>query len=868
VRCASNETTEKQTAQKMPAPIIKSPSNNNNHNKKKNENQYQQHQHGGGGGGGSLSAPVTPVGITIARKRKQNNQSGSKSLKKEEEQRPKTTTKSSDTSGDTKRKAFRSESSSKSDAASSATKSNKASSSSSSYQKPVSSWSIFWEGSAVYFTCLIVPTVIAYILRHHEYRKQQLHPQTSSLTLWSSTLDLACSLALEYIWTERVREAAAHYLCPLENGPFVYYLGADYMPNWSWCPKPPPDDESSNNNVVLLSPDASWTDLRLVAALSLTLALIRIAIVRLVLGGGDENIFTDSTRMRALIKCKSSHLLSSNYELTPCGTPVLLRKVLDSSILGNGNFPMSLKNNNVVGSSPASSSPGVKNISSLQLPFSFSQEASLKDKSGFVPSTISLRKKNHGGENETDDDDGDLDDDDSVNIGLFLDTSEHSSLSRDASVSAPLISPRRRQLSNKDLLPSIPPTPPLSPASNTRAANATATQSRSQSAAVLQEEDGPDSPLEYLTNSLLRRCHSTGSGTGGGGIQGLDTRSPPPRRRQLSPQRAATAAVSPMAYSPAIRSAIPARRPKHLYAAPRLATAVFRLAYTTVAAILAWHSFHTANFWPWYVGGAWNSTAVRGSRSSGTAHCWDLNGGAVSVGILDSDFDLRNTVLRRYFLLQASYHFHSTAFHVGSCILLMIQNYRSKDAANPQSPANASWSSSSIWRVSTTSYLRSLLHHALALLTIATAYIFSSLRRLVAIGMFAFDVSSWFLHLLQICINAKSYKDDDDDDYDNHNNGRFSLRHLLTASRIQIFHRFLVLPAFVLCRFGVWGALWYSALTESRAWLQQLEKTLFPNAALLLQSLWNACMVGLFVANIIHLYRLLYHPHLKRIHGN
>ena len=203
------------------------------------------------------------------------------------------------------------------------------------------------------------------------------------------------------------------------------------------------------------------------------------------------------------------------------------------------------------------------------------------------------------------------------------------------------------------------------------------------------------------------------------------------------------------------------RRPKHLFAAPRLATAVFRLAYTTVAAILAWRSFHTASFWPWYVGGTWNSSnnnntsrgggSGRNSSRSGTAHCWDLNGGAVSVGILDSDFDLRNTVLRRYFLLQASYHFHSTAFHIGSCILLMIQNYRSKDAANPQSPANSSSSSSSsIWRVSTTSYLRSLLHHALALLTIATAYIFSSLRRLVAIGMFAFDVSSWFLHLLQI----------------------------------------------------------------------------------------------------------------------
>jgi hypothetical protein len=825
-----------------------------NKNENTNRRKMSPHRHGESSSS-PLPAPVTPVGITIARKRK-----NSKSLKKEE-QKPKAITSTSDNNNKgsastttRQRKAFRNELSSESDSPSTLSKSK------SSYQKPVSSWSIFWEGSALYATCLIVPTVIACILRHHEYLISISSSSTSagqqqpSITLLDTTLDLAYTLAVEYIWTEPVRATAAYYLCPAENGPLVPYLGADYMPTWSWCPKPPELDDANGRNVLLLvSPDAAWTDLRLVAVLSLTMALIRIAIVRAVLGSSN---FKDSTRMRALIKCKSSHLLSSNYELTPCGTPVLIRKVFEPTT----TTTISTASN--MDTAVSSSSPSLcRNLSSLQLPF----PPSLKHQGGFLP-----------GDDQRGNDDGrDADDadDDSVNVGLFLDTSEQS-LSR---FRVPALS--RRVLSNKDMLPSIPPTPPLSPANNT-AANADAatttsfTDSATQSQPVLQPPplESPDSPLDYLTNSLLRRCNSTGSGTGG--IQGLlETSS---HRRLFPSTTATTTPVSPMVSS-SNRAMSTRSRPRHLYAAPRLATAVFRLAYSTAAAVLAWHSFHTASFWPWYVGGAWNnnnnnsSSNGRGIRSS-TAHCWDLNGN-VGLGILDSDFDLRNTVLRRYFLLQASYHFHSTAFHVGSCILLMIQNYRSnKDAANPQSPANTSSSSStSIWRVSTTSYLRSLLHHALALLTIATAYIFSSLRRLVAIGMFAFDVSSWFLHVLQICINAKNYKDDDDDDDDDNDNkkdGRFSLRHLLTATNIQFFHRFLVLPSFVICRFGVWGALWYSALTESRAWLQQLEKTLFPNAALLLQSVWNACMAGLFAANIIHLYRLLYHPHLKRILRN
>jgi len=63
-----------------------------------------------------------------------------------------------------------------------------------------------------------------------------------------------------------------------------------------------------------------------------------------------------------------------------------------------------------------------------------------------------------------------------------------------------------------------------------------------------------------------------------------------------------------------------------LYAAPRYATAIFRLLYTTATVAIALIYFRAADFWPWYVLGHGH-----------TAKCWDLSGG-MSVG-MDSDFD-------------------------------------------------------------------------------------------------------------------------------------------------------------------------------------------------------------------------------------
>lgn len=133
-----------------------------------------------------------------------------------------------------------------------------------------------------------------------------------------------------------------------------------------------------------------------------------------------------------------------------------------------------------------------------------------------------------------------------------------------------------------------------------------------------------------------------------------------------------------------------------VHAAPRYATAIFRLLYSAVAVGLAWIYFSQADFWPWYVGGHGH-----------TQRCWDLSGGLANV--VDADFDDRNRVLKSYFLWQASYHWHSGAFHLLSML----------------------WVGPPLEQ---TAYYRRLFQHLVSLAMIVVAYVFSSLRRLLAIG--------------------------------------------------------------------------------------------------------------------------------------
>ena len=261
-----------------------------------------------------------------------------------------------------------------------------------------------------------------------------------------------------------------------------------------------------------------------------------------------------------------------------------------------------------------------------------------------------------------------------------------------------------------------------------------------------------------------------------------------------------------------------------LYAGPRYATALFRLLYSTATVLIALVYFRDADFWPWYVFG-----------HGKTSNCWDLSGG-LTVG-MDSDFDHRNSVLKRYFLWQASYHWHSFAFHVLSVLLLLFH------------PTNHAPRRFLSVQKNMSSYLKRLGQHGLALALIAVAYVFSSLRRLGAIGFFAFDISSWFLHLLQICINAPKES---------------RLRKHGFVARVW----YMVLTSFVLTRLVIFPALWYSAIFESKFWLRQLEMTLWRGSAAQLRGLFHVLMFILEAMSVYYFRRLLRHPHIQRILGD
>lgn len=264
-----------------------------------------------------------------------------------------------------------------------------------------------------------------------------------------------------------------------------------------------------------------------------------------------------------------------------------------------------------------------------------------------------------------------------------------------------------------------------------------------------------------------------------------------------------------------------------LYAGPRYATAVFRLLYSTAAIALALFYFADADFWPWYVGG-------KGS----TKNCWDLSGG-LTVSGLDADFDHHNMVLKRYFLWQASYHWHSGAFHLLSMVLILMYRHQDIDDYTPRFM---------MMRANSASYFRRLFQHALALGSIAVAYVFSSLRRLAAIGLFAFDVSSWLMHFLQVCINAPPES---------------RLSHIPT----HYLHKYVAVPAFCYCRLFIWSTLAWSALNESNKWLQQLERTLWPGAAQHFKKAIFLWVVLLLSTTMVYGHRLLFHKHIQRHHA-
>ena len=259
-------------------------------------------------------------------------------------------------------------------------------------------------------------------------------------------------------------------------------------------------------------------------------------------------------------------------------------------------------------------------------------------------------------------------------------------------------------------------------------------------------------------------------------------------------------------------------RKVRLHAAPRYATAVFRTLYCTLTITMAFLWFRKSTFWPPLLGG-------HGS----TKHCWSLKGG---VALDESfDFDDLDTKLKLYFLVQASYHIQSGAFHIIATSYLWYHHTNT-------TPTTTN-------RISYTSYGRSLLQHGVALCFILGAHLFSATRRLGAVGAFCLDVSSVVLHILQVCINHPTP---------------------FSPMILQQMHRWIVIPVFLGMRFYMWPCcVWYSAAFESKDWLEQMESTMIPGMAKAMYGLFHVLTIVLLSLNLILMKRLLYHPHLQRL---
>jgi len=260
-----------------------------------------------------------------------------------------------------------------------------------------------------------------------------------------------------------------------------------------------------------------------------------------------------------------------------------------------------------------------------------------------------------------------------------------------------------------------------------------------------------------------------------------------------------------------------------LLSAPRYATAIFRLLFCSCSCTYAYYHFRNTSFWPIWVGG---------NRTGSTRQCWDLNGSVTLNGSLDSDFDDANASLRYFFLAQASFQIHSLGFHVLS--MIMVALYGDGDGVSA--------------RASMLGYWRAFSEHVLYFLLTMASFMFSGLRRLGAIAIFALEASSVGLQILQVCINAPD--------------GSLLQNPLL----ISTLHRFVVVPIFVYCRFFILPFIvQYSAIFESLGWIHQIEKVLSPGFGLLIYAVFNFMILAAFALNFIYLRRLLFHPYVENI---
>mmetsp|Transcript_36220 Transcript_36220/g.87688 ORF Transcript_36220/g.87688 Transcript_36220/m.87688 type:complete len:616 (-) Transcript_36220:119-1966(-) len=480
-------------------------------------------------------------------------------------------------------------------------------------------------------------------------------------------------------------------------------------------------DASSASLTAAIAPDAGISDVAIVVFLSISLAIVRLGLVHILVPGYDQ-----PKRMRAFVRCKSIHLLSSQY--TGNGTPKPLKgDAIDDSVLASLPRMPSLESNPISnGEIDNSATSAVHANANLQYKVERREPAAIltsdQDNESLGAREEALWGQWEQARNELQDDDDDDDEEDS------------------------------------------PPPPAVS--------SGLISSSSAQSLQALLHQANPGGPRA---------------------------------RRESSKQDDILSFTS-----------------------PKFATAAFRLFYCTISCTIALFYFLDADFWPAAVGGIGN-----------TKNCWDLS--SVGPTVMESDFDQHNTVLRRFFLLQASYHFHSGAFHLFTAILLW---FVSSSPKNQEERETTKFSGFIPYGMITLNNVKTLLQHFFAVALITFIFLFSSLRRLGAIGIFSFDASSWALHLLQLSINDSSQR--------------------VTPFCIRLLHRVVVIPLFCFTRFYIFPfVIGYSALEESQDWLRQLENMLVPGIAKHIHGAFVVSFLVVMAINIVYFHRLLYHPHVQ-----
>jgi TLC domain len=617
----------------------------------------------------------------------------------------------------------------------------------------------------------------------NERHKRNTNPTTSTYSSFQLLLEISALYGFCMAIPSLLRISIRFYLSCWEPGGILYQLFGNICTlSWlstsslQWCHQFLPDDDeyydsasrSSSQGSSVLAPDAGISDVAIVVFLSLTMAVVRVLLVHFLVPN-----YKQPKRLEALVRCKSIHLLSSQYPGSITPRDSFRRKRLqdvhddpDTAVLLPGlNLPnLHADHDDDEDENSSETAPG--HVAEDHPPtsplFHTPRDAltrsdpllqSNNHNSRLTPATWALENKlnqrhynDHNGSGS--------------NWGLYQDD-EHS------------------VDDNNDNYDDDNENPPPAVSSGIL------TISSAQNLLALLEQAAP-------SRGNLSRNSSFRSAKGDNGDR--------------------------------------------VFAAPKYATAVFRLLFCVFSCLVGLFFFGQADFWPPAVGGHGN-----------TKNCWDL--GSVGATVMDSDFDQRNYVLRRYYLLQASYHFHSAAFHVLTSLLLWFVSKSSKNK-DTSSPIFLGFIPAGMF---TLYNIKTFFQHCFSIALILVTYLFSSTRRLGAIAMFTFDASSLFLHLLQMGINAPRKQTDQ---------GRQQQPKSLPTS-IYLLHRLVVIPAFCYARFYVFPfVIAFSALEESQDWLRQLENMLIPGTAQYIHGFFVVAFLLFLVMNMVYFLRLLHHPHV------